>query len=69
LIIVRHERKVCLIEALLAGTEIGLPRDLMATAYKIRAISKDRPTRKCGCLESGRLGKDARKATRLYLEQ
>jgi mRNA interferase MazF len=56
------------IEALLPGDETGLPKDSIAMAHQIRAISKRRIGEKCGSVESEAVREAVRTAIRIYMD-
>jgi mRNA interferase MazF len=61
-------RKVYLIESLLKAEDTGLPRDSIAMAHQIRAISKERLCGMCGQITSEEVKVDIKRAIKLYLD-
>ena len=61
---VKPGRKVYSIETLLKASESGLPKDSIAMAYQIRAISKERLSDKIGSIDS----EDARGRVRVSIK-
>lgn len=61
-------RNIYPIEVLLPAMVTGLPKDSIAMAHQIRAISKERLSEKCGYIESEDIRESIRKAIRIYLD-
>jgi len=60
-------RKIYPTEVLLKVENTGLPKDSVAMAHQIRAISKDRLGEKCGEISSDNLKLKIRNSIRIYL--
>ena len=65
---VKPGRKIYSTEALLGATLTGLPKDSIAMAHQIRAISKERLGQKIGSVISEEIKEQVRKAIRIYLD-
>lgn len=65
---VKPGRKVYPIETLLSSKITGLPKDSIAMAHQIRAISKERVREKCGSIASEEVQEQIRTAIRTYLD-
>ena len=65
---VKPGRKIYPIESLLSEIVTGLPKDSIAMAQQIRAISKERLGEKSGSISSEEIKEEVREAIRIYLE-
>jgi mRNA interferase MazF len=65
---VKPGRKAYSIESLLKAEDTGLPRDSIAMAHQIRAISKERLGEVCGQIISEEIKDDIRRAIKTYLD-
>lgn len=61
-------RKVYPIEVLLSSESTGLPKDSIAMAHQIRAISKERLREKCGEISSDEIRTKIKDSIRIYLD-
>jgi len=64
----KQGRQIYPTEALLPGTESGLPKDSVAMAHQIRSLSKQRLREQCGGIVKEETKENVREAVRLYLE-
>ncbi len=65
---VKPGRKVYPVESLLSPQETGLPKDSIAMAHQIRAVSKERLGEKCGSINSAEIKEQVRMAIKTYLD-
>ncbi|MDX9872519.1 MAG: type II toxin-antitoxin system PemK/MazF family toxin [Clostridia bacterium] len=65
---VKTGRKVYPIETLLDSEIAGLPKDSIAMAHQIRAISKKRLGEKCGAVKAENIKERVKAALKIYLE-
>lgn len=64
----KRDRKIYPIEVFLGASETGLPKDSIAMAHQIRAISKERLGDKCGKIAADALKKQIKSVIMLYLD-
>lgn len=65
---VKPGRRVYPIELYLNAADTHLPKDSIAMAHQIRAISKDRLGAKCGSIESDEIREQLKRVIRVYLD-
>ena len=65
---VKPGRKIYPIETYLSAEVTGLPKDSIAMAHQVRAVSKERLGRKSRSVISEEIKEQVRKAIRIYLE-
>jgi mRNA interferase MazF len=65
---VKPGRKVYPVETFLGASLSGLPKDSIAMAHQIRAISKDRLGDKCGGIEDEGIKGEIQAAIKIYLD-
>jgi mRNA interferase MazF len=65
---VKVGRKVYPTEKFLSAQDTGLPKDSIAMAHQIRAISKERLGEKCGSIDNGDVREQIKAIMRLYLD-
>lgn len=65
---VKPGRKVYPIESFLSAKVTGLPKDSIAMAHQIRAITKERLGEKCGNIGSEEIKEQVRIAIKTYLD-
>ena len=65
---VKTGRKVYPIEAMLSAALTGLPKDSIAMAHQIRAISKERLGKKIGIVQDEVIKGELKRIIRTYLE-
>lgn len=64
----KNGRKVYPTEVYLESKETGLPKDSIAMAHQVRAISKERLGRKCGSVDSYVLREKINSVIKLYFD-
>ena len=65
---VKPGRKVYPTETFLEASITGLPKDSIAMAHQIRAISKERIVEKCGSIEDEAMREKVKATIKMYLD-
>jgi len=65
---VKPGRRIYPVEALLNSKITGLPKDSIAMAHQIRAISKERLGDKCCSIDSEEVREKVKRAIKIYLD-
>lgn len=65
---IKPGRKIYPTETYLSAKDTGLPRDSIAMAHQIRAISKERLGEKCGSIDNQDIREQIKGILRLYLD-
>jgi mRNA interferase MazF len=65
---VKPGRKVYPTEVYLQAENTGLPKESIAMAHQIRAISKDRLREKCGSIEDKDIREQIKSVIKIYLD-
>ena len=65
---IKSGRKIYPTETFLSSQTTGLPKDSIAMAHQIRAISKDRLGEKCGSIDDEAIRESIKSSIKLYLD-